>query len=122
MPRVVHFEISCDDPERASAFYSGVFGWKINKWDGPMDYWVASTGEQGSPGIDGGLMRRQENTPPVVNTLDVPSVDEYTAKVTAAGGTVVAPKMPIPGVGWFAYCLDTEGNMFGIMQEDAAAK
>jgi predicted enzyme related to lactoylglutathione lyase len=29
--------------------------------------------------------------------------------------------MPIPGVGYLAYCLDTEGNMFGIMQRDTSA-
>jgi predicted enzyme related to lactoylglutathione lyase len=29
--------------------------------------------------------------------------------------------MPIPGVGWLAYCKDTEGNVFGIMQDDPQA-
>jgi hypothetical protein len=42
-------------------------------------------------------------------------------KVTEKGGTVITPKMPIPGVGWFAYCKDTEGNQFGIMQSDPSA-
>ncbi len=27
------------------------------------------------------------------------------------------PKMKIPGVGFHAYCQDTEGNIFGIMEE-----
>ncbi len=30
MPRVVHFEIPADDPERAIEFYRQVFGWKIH--------------------------------------------------------------------------------------------
>jgi hypothetical protein len=30
--------------------------------------------------------------------------------------------MPIPGVGWLAYAKDTEGNIFGMMQRDPAAK
>jgi predicted enzyme related to lactoylglutathione lyase len=29
--------------------------------------------------------------------------------------------MPIPGIGWFACCKDTEGNQFGIMQSDTSA-
>jgi len=29
--------------------------------------------------------------------------------------------MAIPGVGWLAYCVDPEGNAFGIMQQDAQA-
>ena len=39
----------------------------------------------------------------------------------AAGGTVAVPKMPIPTMGWLAYCKDTEGNIFGMMQMDPAA-
>jgi predicted enzyme related to lactoylglutathione lyase len=58
----------------------------------------------------------------LVNTIGVPSVDEFIKKVEAAGGKVIAPKMPIPGVGWFAYCTDTEGNLFGIMESDEKAK
>ncbi len=36
MPKIIHFEISADDPTRASAFYERVFGWRINKWEGPL--------------------------------------------------------------------------------------
>lgn len=28
------------------------------------------------------------------------------------------PKTPVPGIGWFATCQDTEGNVFGIMESD----
>jgi uncharacterized protein len=121
MPRVVHFELAADDPERATMFYTNVFGWKLNKWDGPEDYWLATTGAADQPGIDGAIMRRNENMPPLVNTIDVASVDDTVAKIEASGGRVAAPKMPIPGVGYLAYCLDTEGNMFGIMQRDTSA-
>jgi hypothetical protein len=117
---VVHFEFAADDPERASRFYSEVFGWKIAKWDGPMDYWLVQTGE-GGVGIDGGIMRRDAQMPSVVNTIDVPSVDEFVAKVTAAGGQVAMAKMPIPGMGYIAYCVDTEGVVFGIMENDPSA-
>ncbi len=122
MPRVVHFEIPADDPERASRFYSKVFGWKLDKWEGPMEYWLVTTGDPGAPGINGGLMKRQHPGQPVVNTLDVPSVDEYVASVEKQGGKVVVPKMAIPGVGWLVYCTDTEGNVFGMMQSDMSAK
>ena len=56
-----------------------------------------------------------------VNTIDVPSCDDYLGKVAAAGGRSVVPKMAIPGVGWLAYCADPEGNTFGIMQADESA-
>ena len=120
MSRVVHFEISADDPERAVSFYSEVFGWRINKWDGPQDYWLAGTGE--GPGIDGAIMRRDAGMPPVINTIDVDSVDDAVGRVEANGGKVAMPKMAVPGVGYLAYYMDTEGNMFGMMQRDEAAR
>jgi len=122
MPRVVHFEIAIDDPERAIAFYRDTFGWEIVKWDGPMEYWLVKTGEADEPGIDGGLTPRTQESPPIVNTIGVPSVDEYAAKVTAGGGKILMPKSPIPGVGYFAYCQDTEGNPFGIIESDMSAE
>lgn len=122
MPRVVHFEIAADDPERAAAFYRSVFGWKIEKWDGPMEYWVVTTGPKEEPGIDGGLGRRSEPGAGTENTIAVDSVDEAVKKVVAGGGKVTRPKHPIPGVGWLAYCADTEGNQFGLMQDDPSAK
>jgi len=121
MSRVVHFEFTADDPERATRFYHEVFGWQSHKWDGPQDYWLIKTGEEGEPGIDGAIMRRDSAGTTTVNTVDVSSVDEIVTKVEQAGGKVVAPKMPLPGMGYFAYCSDTEGNMFGIMQSDSSA-
>ncbi len=120
MPRIVHFELAVDDPERAAAFYREVFDWQVQKWDGPVDYWLVSTGKD-TPGIDGGFTRRNEGMPDVVNTVDVTSVDEAIAKITACGGNVMVPKMAVPGVGYMAYCRDTEGNPFGIMESDPNA-
>lgn len=57
-----------------------------------------------------------------MNTIDVPSVDDYVQKIIDAGGEVVAPKMAVPSVGWLAYLKDTEGNVFGIMTSDTEAK
>jgi len=121
MSRVVHFDIVAQDPARASKFYESVFGWSIQKWDGPTDYWLVSTGPSEQPGIDGGIMQVDENWPGIINTIDVDSVDATVATITQHGGQVVHPKMPIPGVGWLAYCKDTEGNLFGIMEADEAA-
>lgn len=117
MPRVVHFELTADNPERASKFYGDVFGWQFTKWEGPEDYWLITTGTGEQPGIDGGLGRRQDPSGAVTtNGIDVPSVDEYAAKIEESGGRIVVPKMHIPGVGYLAYCNDTEGNMFGIIE------
>ena len=120
MSRVIHFELAVDDPIRAKAFYERTLGWQITQW-GDQDYWMVTTGEPGTLGIDGALTTRRENWPALVNIIDVASLAETVAAVKANGGTVVEGPMPIPGVGYLAYCLDTEGNAFGLMQADPNA-
>ena len=126
MPRVIHFEIHAENPERAIKFYQGLFEWKFTKWDGPIPYWLIETGAADQPGINGGLVPRRgmidgQAVIAYVCTVDVSSVDQYLTKAQSGGGTVALPKMAIPGVGWLAYCKDTEGNLFGMMQSDPAA-
>lgn len=122
MPRPIHFEIPADDPQRAVDFYSKALGWKFTRWDGPMEYWVISTGPSGEPGIDGGLLRRSAPNQPCVNTVGVENLDRTLESVLSNGGSMALPKMPVPGVGWLAYCKDTEGHIFGLMQADATVE
>lgn len=122
MSRVIHFEIPADDPERAAAFYTEVFGWSFQRWEGPMEYWLISTGSPEEPGINGGLTRRPQPGAGPVNTIGVSSVGEVTAAVEQKGGKVTMPKSAIPGVGWLAYCEDPEGNPFGIMEADESVE
>jgi len=127
MPRVLHFEIHASDPERGKKFYEKVFGWTFQKWEGPMEYWLITTGLDSEPGINGGLMRRQgeidgQAVIAYVCTIGVADLEATMATVEANGGKVALPKMPIPGMGWLAYYKDTEGNIFGMMQPDESAK
>ena len=121
MSRVVHFEIHAGDPEVASSFYSTVFGWKISKWDGPVEYWLVSTGE--GPGIDGGIVPRRGGVPLVdaavnayVCTIGVASLDVTQAAILRTGGTVAVDRQEIPGVGLLAYFKDPDHNIFGVLQ------
>jgi uncharacterized protein len=122
MPRVIHFEIQVDQPERAVSFYKTVFGWKIDQWGGPQNYWLITTGDDKEMGINGGMMKRTPMPSPTINTIGVSSVDEFVSKIISNGGKVVSPKSAILGIGYFAYCQDTEGNIFGILQPDESAK
>ena len=127
MPRVVHFEIHAADPERAVNFYQKLFGWTFQKWEGPMEYWLVTTGPDDQPGINGGLMPRQgeidgQAVIAYVCTVDVENLDASVQTAIDNGGQIALPKMPIPGMGWLAYCKDTEGNIFGMMQGDPNAK
>lgn len=128
MARVTHFEIHADDPERAMGFYKAVFDWKFEKWKGGTDdYWMTMTGPVDKPGINGGLMKRKEalhgtGVGAYVCTIEAPSVDEYVERIKTHGGRIVLPKRAVPGIGWLVYGKDTEGNIFGIMENDIAAK
>ena len=116
MPTICHFNIPVDDIERARAFYSDLFGWKIEKLPGPMEYYNIDTSTMDQEGVGGGMAMRDDPQEGIVNYIDVSSVDDHCAKVTQLGGKVVVPKMPIPGFGFLAVCLDTENNVFGLWE------
>jgi predicted enzyme related to lactoylglutathione lyase len=119
---IVHFEIPADDVEKLRKFYSELFGWKIEKMPGPVEYWGIATvpvdekGMPQRPGVNGGMMKRQNPEHKPVNYIAVESVDEYVKKIEALGGRVIAPKMEVPGIGWWALALDPEGNQFAMLQ------
>jgi predicted enzyme related to lactoylglutathione lyase len=121
MPGIIHFEINADDPKRAAKFYENVFGWKISMWEGPVKYWLVSTSNGDKPSINGAIMERMEKAT-ITIFVDVPSIDDFLKKIVQAGGKALTEKMPIPGVGYSAYCIDTEGNLFGLFQGNPSAK
>lgn len=129
MPKIVHFEIPVDDADRAISFYQKAFGWKVQKWEGQQDYWLVTAGEKDEAGIDGAFSWRKDfvsmygNLPAAVtNVIGVSSVDKYLDRLEKAGGKIVAPKSPIPGVGYAAYFRDPEGNVLGLFESDETAK
>ena len=122
MARIIHFDMTARDVERSIKFYQDVFGWKFTKWEGPMEYWMVSTGSENEPGINGGLSIREGDNAGVVNTIGVDSIDNTLEQIVKAGGKVVQPKGPIPGVGYFAQCTDTEGTLFGVIESDVNAE
>lgn len=122
MGRVVHFEIGADDPDRAAEFYRKAFNWEISDWGGPMRYLLVTTGAADEPGINGAIMQRAEHQQAVINSIDVASWEAGAKSVVEAGGRLLMEKTAIPGIGYFAYCTDTEGNVFGILESNPAAK
>ena len=122
MDKVVHFEIPFDDKKRAMKFYEAAFDWKLT--DMPeMSYVMAETvavNEKQLPtepgAINGGLFQRPKEAPHPVVYLGVSSVDQALEKAQAAGGKIVTPRTPIPGMGAFARVTDTEGNVVGLFE------
>ena len=121
MNRFTHFELVTDDFEKTAAFYREVFGWQVQKWEGPVDYWLVTSGDESTPGINGGLMRSGGPFSGTINTVEVDDVDAILAKVKARGGQIVFDKDAIPGVGYLAYFKDNAGVIVGVMQPDTKA-
>jgi predicted enzyme related to lactoylglutathione lyase len=125
MRKVVHFEIPADDIDRAKEFYGSIFGWQLQTMQmGDGEYTIVMTSpvdEQTQlptePGaINGGMFRRNEQTPTPVITIDVDEIDQALKEIDSGGGSTVTPRTPIPGMGAFAYFKDPEGNVMGLWE------
>ncbi len=120
MPQEIHFDIPINDPERAQRFYSQLLGWTMQKAPVPnMEYWVVRAREGDALG---GLIKRTSPGQTPINYYTVPSIDEALQKVLTLGGLVTAPKTTIRRVGYNAQCTDSEGNPFGLWQNDRDAR
>jgi predicted enzyme related to lactoylglutathione lyase len=119
--RVTHFEIPSDDPEKSMKFFRDVFGWTFQQF-GTETYWMAMSGDEKTPGINGAIMKKRDANQPIVNSIMVAGIDEYIKKIERSGGKIVVPKMAIPRVGWLSYFTDPDGNIHGIWQNDPEAK
>ena len=115
----VHFEIPADDVERARKFYTELFGWQISSPPEFPEYLFVTTGDEDDLG--GGMMKRQAPGQGVVNYVQVESVADFSSKCEELGGKTIVPKSPVPGMGWFAHFVDTEGNVFALWQTDDSA-
>ena len=124
MPAIAHFDLPVDDMERARKFYEKLFGWKFTAVPGmPMPYYLIETKDlAGKPSVGGGMGPRGAPDQRITNYIGVKSVDEDIVKVINLGGKIIMPKTPVPGWGYLAVCIDTEGNTFGLWEEDKNAK
>ena len=114
MGRVIHFEITADDVERAAGFYAAAFGWKLEPSPFVDGYQLAHTGE--GDGIDGAIMARRHQAQPAIVWIQVDDLDRSLAAVTDSGGTRAGDINTIPGRGLVALVTDSEGNLVGLHQ------
>ena len=116
--KIVHFELLAADADRASGFWSGLFGWQIggSTMEG-FDYRMFQNADD-----QGGAIYPSEDNPgggPIVY-FDTDDIESSIAKVRELGGTA-DDKQPVPTHGWFAACKDTEGIEFFLWQGDPNA-
>ncbi len=116
------FEIPAIDIKRAKKFYETIFGIEmeeITMGDALMAFFPW---EEGSGKATGSLVQSKDHKPStdgaVVYLNANPAMDHVLAKVEAAGGQLVMPKMSIGENGHIAFIIDTEGNKTGIHSKE----
>jgi uncharacterized protein len=114
--QIVHFEIPAGDTARAKEFWGSLFGWSWDAMDGPFEYHMTRvTDESGAAVFPADGSARGTRT-----YFSVDDINASTARVKELGGSA-EDAQPVPGMGWFAYCNDSEGNAFGLWQTDPSA-
>jgi len=116
-----YFDLTVTDLDAARHFFGSVLGWKFERFPMPYEYYRIQAGPPGEPGIDGGIGATKDaplavGRPLTQVTIPVTDLDEILRRVSASGGRIVEPKMPIPGIGWYATCAEPGGLMFGLIQ------
>jgi predicted enzyme related to lactoylglutathione lyase len=115
--QMVHVEIPAGDTSKAREFWSGLFGWQWQEVPGPTEYHMTRFSE-----TSGGAVYAPDpaNKRGARVYFDVDDINAATAKVGELGGEA-GGAMPVPGMGWFSINKDTEGNEFGLWQNDESA-
>jgi uncharacterized protein len=116
---IVHVEFHVKEPKKVERFYQSLFGWKFDPVPG-MDYSLF----QAPSGPGGGVGGLQPGNwqPGIINYIFVESVEEYQDKVKSAGGKIIAPKMEVPGQGWFAVFEDPSGTRMALWEPNPQAR
>jgi predicted enzyme related to lactoylglutathione lyase len=130
MDPVTWFSIPAQDTDRATAFYSKVFGWKVQpptkESDAIYNYNVvinsasdASFAPERTSRINGCIVRKATGITTPVVLVEVDDLDESARKVVAAGGTVVSERISMRSLnGDFILVKDPEGNMVEIFSSN----
>jgi predicted enzyme related to lactoylglutathione lyase len=116
MSSIVHFELPAGDAARAKEFWSSFLGWKFRDAEGDFEYSMT----EGLEPVGAVYPAQSGERGPIVY-FAVDDMDAALARVGELGGSVELEKQPIPGIGWFARCQDTEGNRFSLFQGGDAA-
>lgn len=122
-----YFDLTVHDVAQARAFFEKVLGWRFERFPMPYEYYRIQAGPESEPGIDGGIGAVKDapiagGNPLTQITVPVRNLAEVLARVKASGGTIVEPRMPIPGIGWYATCAEPGGLRFGVIEADPSAR
>lgn len=109
---VIHFEVLGKDGPKLQAFYSDVFGWKLDT-NNPTSYGMVPVPENG---IAGGIGQAPDGSPGhvtfYVHTDDAPAT---LRRIEQLGGRVIQPLTEVAPGTTIALFADPEGHIVGLM-------
>ena len=114
--QIVHFEIPADDTTKGRDFWGSLFGWTFDAYPGPFEYHMTSTGDQ-----TGAITNMEPGKRGIRAYFAVDDINSAATRVKELGGEASDP-LPVPSMGWFSTCIDTQGNEFGLWQSDPSAQ
>jgi predicted enzyme related to lactoylglutathione lyase len=110
-----HWELMVGDVDQAKDFYAKVFDWEVDELSFP-NYPLIKTG--GTPG--GAILAKPQGV--AASALNVyfhtDDIESTLARAMVLGATVLAPKTPIPGIGFWAMFADPDGIPIGLLQPE----
>jgi predicted enzyme related to lactoylglutathione lyase len=112
-PRVIHFEISGKDPKSLQAFWSSLFGWKLDT-SNPGGYGMTNPDQTGIVVGIGGTP--DGSTGHVTGYVRVASIDATLARAVDLGGTVIMPRFTPDGSAYLGLVADGEGHIVGLSE------
>jgi predicted enzyme related to lactoylglutathione lyase len=114
---MVHLEIPAGNTQKAQDFWGSLFGWEFKEFPGPTEYHMTQFSENTGGAIYAPDPANKRGTRVY---FDVDDINAGNERVKELGGEA-GEALPVPGMGWFSICKDTEGNEFGLWQTDDQA-
>ena len=107
-------QLNTTDPEKAIAFYTGLFGWVATPFEeGPEAYWAISLGDRDIAGLmqmPAGASGAPSHWLVYFGSADV---EPDAGRIGELGGQVVVPPMEVPG-GKIVVAQDPQGAVFAL--------
>jgi uncharacterized protein len=111
-------DTSQPDPEAATRFYGGLFGWEFEDRmpaDAPGSYFVAKLHGRDVAAV-GSQMEGSPPTPVWTTYIAVDSADDAAATITKAGGSTLAEPIDVLDAGRMGVFSDPSGAVFCVWQ------
>jgi predicted enzyme related to lactoylglutathione lyase len=117
----VHVELNTTDPDKAKAFYTKLFAWKLEDMPMPTGaYTMINVGE----GTGGGMMKHPMPGQPStwLAYVQVDDIKESTQKAKSLGAQVIKDVTEVMDAGWLSIIQDPTGAVLGLWKPKAKAK